>query len=346
MSRILARNGGKDDEEEADGGGVAVLDPPETDIETDETETDETVETVVAETLEETPTEIEEAPSTPAQPDLDDLVAFIESGSTAKAKGKAPKAPTGKQKKQKKQAKKRQKDHEKQRAEKLEKDKVSAAEAAEKEKLRKAEAAKLEAEQRATLGAYLATMPPVLQTAIAALPSAKTADAVRKEGKDGLTKLNGFLKGAVKTAKAATIKAMVDETTALIKKVDGFSPPLTPAQRRQRRVGQIKTNVENMLKTEKWLGVQGGQLSVTVDKTDNDMWNAVNTEFGRDRVEITDPELTAKSYPGKTSTSKLYYYVTHTSQTPSIAYDISVHVYEGTVQTGTAIVLHIPNGTN
>ena len=33
------------------------------------------------------------------------------------------------------------------------------------------------------------------------------------------------------------------------------------------------------------------------------------------------------------------------ASTAGIAYDISVHVYEGTELTGTAIVLHIPSAT-
>jgi hypothetical protein len=51
--------------------------------------------------------------------------------------------------------------------------------------------------------------------------------------------------------------------------------------------------------------------------TRNDMWNAANTEFGRDTVEIRGSDA-----------------------------DGSVHVYEGTRLTGTAIVLHIPSGTS
>jgi hypothetical protein len=154
-----------------------------------------------------------------------------------------------------------------------------------------------------------------------------------------VTALSAFLDGPGRTASSVTLNGKVEASKSLISKVRGFRPPETPEQRRARRFEEVKTNVGLAFGRADWRGRYGGEADFTVDKTDIVMRDMIVPHFGRDTNEI--PGHAARDYPDRTPTSKVYYYVTESSHTLAIAYDISLHAYDGDTHLGTVYVLHI-----
>jgi hypothetical protein len=253
------------------------------------------------------------------------------------------KAPAPKKQKQQKQPKQN-----KQQLEARQK-KAAAEKAAEEEdaRQRKLEAAKNAVEQekqhkivKDTLTIRLAD----LQAARDAHPNTAAYRDIRKEADDEAKALDTWLKGPAGTASVSELQSRLASVNKLIFKVEQFEPPETPAQRRLRKFNEVRTNVAIKLADGKWDGAFGGETDFSVDKYDPTMRGMIQAEYGRDTVEV--PGHGGKDYPGKTKTTKVYYYVTYSSHTAGIAYDISLHPYEGNTQLKTVFVLHIPHKPN
>jgi hypothetical protein len=200
-----------------------------------------------------------------------------------------------------------------------------------------------EAEARVALRAVLDSHLVTLTQERNSVPAGAAYDAIRQEARAGVTTLTAYLAdgGPAETAPSAQLKARAEEMFKLIIKVRNFTPPETPAQRRLRLFEGIKTNVRIAFGREQWEGRKGGQTDFTVDKTDTNMRQLILNYYGKDQREIDGH--TTRDYPGKTKTSKVFYYVTGTSNTQGIAYDITLHAWEGNDQIGTVCVLHIPD---
>jgi chemotaxis protein histidine kinase CheA len=212
---------------------------------------------------------------------------------------------------------------------------------------RQAEARQKETEARAALTPMLTHARATLQGLRNALPRRPAYRDIRDDADAGLLDLDTFLKGPAKTAQSSEMQARLDSVNKLISKVGNFSTPETPKEKRARKFDEVKTNVPLAMHREEWVGPYGGETDFSVDKHDNAMRNLIVNWFGRDAVVI--PGHATRDYKGKTATSEVRYYVTGTSKTASIAYDISLHVFDRNdagayVRKGDTVhVLHIPH---
>jgi hypothetical protein len=158
------------------------------------------------------------------------------------------------------------------------------------------------------------------------LPPGAAYNAMWTEAHKGVQDVAAFNKDVAPTAKAATLQAKLDEVNKLISKVQNFQPPETPQQRRDRKFNEMTMNVPLRMGEGEWAGPFGPEVNFTVDKHDNALWTRIRNHFGRDTVVVPDHDK--HQYPHKTATSEVRYYVTGTSNTASIAYDISLHVWD------------------
>ena len=127
----------------------------------------------------------------------------------------------------------------------------------------------------------------------------------------------------------------------LLLEVKKFVPPESEADKRTRKFNEVRQNVQLRLAGAKWEGAFGGQTDFEVDKNDPLMRQMILDEYRKDQIEVPGHE--GKAYPGKTETSKVYYYVTASSHTAGIAYDISLHPWDAGKKLATVHVLHIPH---
>ena len=158
------------------------------------------------------------------------------------------------------------------------------------------------------------------------LPGGNAYAAIWTEAHQGVLGLATFNKDVAPKAKAETLQAKLDEVNKLITKVQNFQPPETPEERRNRKFAEMTTNVPLRMDTGEWTGPFGPEVDFTVDKSDNALWQRLRNHFGRDTVVV--PNHDKHKYPHKTATSEVRYYLTGSSHTASIAYDISLHVFD------------------
>jgi hypothetical protein len=181
-----------------------------------------------------------------------------------------------------------------------------------------------------------------VQAARDAKPNDLAHRDIRKEADDEAKTLDAWLKAKdFANTSSSQRQAKLDSVNKVILKVEGFQPPETPLQKRLRKFNEVKTNVTLKLGEAEWQGAYGGQTDFSVDKYDPDMRALIEGHYGWDAVEV--PNHADKKYPGKTKTSKVYYYVTQTSHTEGVAYDISLHPWDGNKKLPTVHVLHIPH---
>ena len=118
--------------------------------------------------------------------------------------------------------------------------------------------------------------------------------------------------------------------------------PETPEQRADRQMAELKGNVDKVFKESAWTGgAWGGRFDVEVSSTDALIRERITDFYGQNVKEI--PGHAGKTWPNKRKGTVVKYYVTATSKTPGIAYDISAHAFEpGIPAPKTVLVLHIP----
>ena len=217
--------------------------------------------------------------------------------------------------------------------------------AEEEERKRKQEEAIKQQAQEVALCKDLRTGLAALRLDLEAARDAKPNDvahrAIRREADDEARALADWLTKDGASAGSAVLQARIEKVSKLVLKVQRFEPPETPAQKRTRKFNEVKQNVQLKLAGAKWEGAFGGQTDFHVDKNDPTMRQMILDEYGRDQYEV--PGHAGKDYLGKTSTSKVYYYVTASSHTGGIAYDISLHPWDGNDRLDTVHVLHIPH---
>lgn len=180
-----------------------------------------------------------------------------------------------------------------------------------------------------------------LENARDAKPNDLAHRDIRREADDEARALADWLTKDGLSAGSAVLQARIEKVSKLILKVQKFEPPETPAQKRTRKFNEVRQNVQIKLTDAKWEGPFGGQTDFNVDKHDPTMRQMILNEYGKDAKEVPGHE--GKDYPGKTKTSKVYYYVTASSHTGGIAYDISLHPWDGDTKLTTVHVLHIPH---
>ena len=282
--------------------------------------------------------------ATPAAEPKKKVAAPVEAKKKAPPPQKAAAKPAPKTKAPKKKTRREKEEEAKAEAEKQAKRDAVAKRDAERKAERKAEQAEQE-RQRATAREALTkslreVYLPALTSALADVEKTAENQSLRAEVTAYLAKLITFLDTDAKTALPDVHYEWVVNATQLQKRLQA-GPPETEEQRAARRFETFKTNVDNVLRREPWSGPFGGELDFQVDKHDQAVRTRILGYYGRDQYVI--PFHREKEYAGKTATSAVYYYVTASSHTSGIAYDITAHVWDRDERKGTVCVLHIPH---
>jgi len=164
-----------------------------------------------------------------------------------------------------------------------------------------------------------------------------------------LTPLADFIAKQAQTADINTLKQRITNSSNAIKLAkEELALPAAASSPWQVFCTQIRDDVRNAFRTERWDGDKGGEFNFRVTKANaDDVWQFCADEFHEKEIQGWDQkgqEPAMQQYKGPRDKMQVRYYVTERS-TSGASFCISAHVWANGKDTRTSmVVLHVPRG--